>query len=419
MNYSFIFTLKYISARIQKCPFFNMNKIHYPLDKQNVTFGKQNVTFGKRSEPLVKQNVTFGKLIQSDITGTLYYPMSGADITPLLICPNASTYVFVDEHNLLDEKSEMESVTKNVTVFNSADKFVDHELVNGIIDKLKNYWEWEGYELFPLSFSMFMEKSARIIKYDFTDPFYILYKGEILSHNSPYLQKYSNELKGIIHFLVPRIRDHTDFDITKFEIIIPRYVYRMTLISRLNGTTKTLIYVKAKFSGDDTGSTVRMTDEVTSRFYRDTGHEVGYKWLISQNFSYTSLIAKGNPYYDCPETEEKIINNIKKNILMVCVDSIKGSNKNVFRIITDQKRCLKQFVDMGSIPIKEINDVKFGYDDYFTVYGSNALNNFISMHCNGNGNDSKKINNENKFHDGKVVYKTSPCHEFRTKTYLQ
>lgn len=40
--------------------------------------------------------------IQPQIINSILYPLSGADITPLVLFPNAHTYLMIDEHPLFN-----------------------------------------------------------------------------------------------------------------------------------------------------------------------------------------------------------------------------------------------------------------------------------------------------------------------------
>lgn len=302
---------------------------------------------------------SFESLIQRDIKGTLFYPMSGADVTPILICPNVDTFVFVDEHPLLNLNDE--KTTK--TVFDSVDQFVDQKFVQLVISGMEPY---NNSCKFPLSFPMFLTGNTDDIQYDYSNPFALLVKADILPMDHPYANDSASS--GVIHLLAMRLRDRTDFDVKSFEIVKINTVYKFTLVSRRDGSEKTLWYIKAVISKSSPG----------------------YDWLTSQKFTYDALLIKGYPYYanfkDTPEYIAKI-DTLKQSILQVCGDSIE-SKRNTFRFLTDQKEALGQFADPYSRPIKEIRNVSFGYGSRFLMYGADSLNKFVqqmNMGCTNMG----------------------------------
>lgn len=293
---------------------------------------------------------SFDSLIQRDVKGTLFYPMSGADITPILICPNVDTFVFVDEHLLLNIDDE--KATAN-TSFTSADQFVDQRLVDLIISGMKHYNA--GCDKFPLSFPMFMTGNPDDIQYDFTSPFALLVRADILSMKDTYAVDCSS--KGLIHLLAMRIKDRTNFDVKAFEIIKSNLVYKFTLMSRIDGSQKTLWYVKANFSEPSSG----------------------YEWLLAQQFTYSTILIKGYPYYaNFQNTPEYIAKTdaLKRSILQVCAESV-ITDRNTFRLLTDQKEAPGQFADPLSKPQSENQSVSFGYGTNFSVYGVDSVRNFV------------------------------------------
>ncbi|VBB17602.1 hypothetical protein YASMINEVIRUS_65 [Yasminevirus sp. GU-2018] len=324
------------------------------------------------------------RLIQNDRKGCMLYPMSGADITPLLIFPNVDSFVFVDEHLFLNEADEnkiMSESDSNVHVdIKSVDSVVDSQLISDIMAGYKNFSDKDSVTdsdrpKFPLSFPMFSSGSSDDVQYDFSSPYSLLFRADVLSITNPYV---TNQMdKGIVHLMITRIRDHTNFDVKKIMIVIPRYVYRIDLVDKTSGSEKTLYYTRELIMCEgDTYST---------------------DWIQAQGFLFETLLIKGDPYYANfdPTNTIKASNRfyMKTKIASLCGRAL-SETPDSFRLVTDQKHRNGAFASLTSRVVTSTEGVHFGYDMLMAIYGPDAIREYLPVNYRINQKRESKVESD-------------------------
>ena len=293
------------------------------------------------------EETPYHQLVDSNITGLMLYPLSGVDISPLLLYPNVNEFVFIDNQCLLNHDDSKPECSGLIT---KLDEIIDYDLINKIKKKIiedKFYPD----KKFPLSFSYFMTctedgKYNNCINYDFSCVYEMISRYDLLDYNDPYV-KLNN--RGLIHILQVRLTDHTEFNISSIEIIIPYKVYKINLISKINKDyIKTIFYIKSDLQDFN-------LPEI--------------KWLKEQNFVFNNLFIKGNPYYTNNNTSNNYT-NIKKTIAYLC----NNCNEDTFTFITDQKPSYYSIFTPINISPKSVKtSVNFGYDKYYATYGYDVI----------------------------------------------
>lgn len=307
---------------------------------------------------------TYQKLIQPQITGPVLYPMSGADISCLLLFPNAKTIVMIDGQLLLNVEDEEKLMSKSNFSAGHVLEDVNEVYDQNVIDRIKKGFKNQKMpdpDVIPLSFPMFLAGNTSNIEHDFTSIWYILARTDLLPYDHPYV--YDSKSKGIIHIMISRIRDHTPYDVKNIVVVVPKKVYKFNLFMRDSPTeTRTIYYVCEMITKGKLGQRDPLSN--------------GIQWIDSQQFEFETLLIKGNPYYKNydhnNDTTLREGAEIKSVIQHLCLNS---GLKNIdsFRFFTDQARKGGAFASVSSRPISMNHGTPFGYDTLFVCYDYNSL----------------------------------------------
>lgn len=279
-----------------------------------------------------------------DIKGTMLYPMSGADITPLLLFPDLDTIVMIDEHPLHDHTYELLYAS-------------DRDMIMGVRTAIEDI---EGKNTMPLTiqnggFDWTMSGA------DCNDPIFMLKRYRCIKQEIP-----STSRLGLIHILITRIEDHTRYVVQSITEV-QEHVHRIELIGT-NLNKKEIYYVQKKLGQ------VREYDRLID-------------WL--SKFQYSSAIFKGYVntlpmIYEPDEEAAKRFDAINRDVRRILHKSVKR-NAN-FKVMTERRpdhismissimnANTKSIVGPIVEPI-ECLDIKFGFSNLLYIYDGSAIEN--------------------------------------------
>lgn len=269
-----------------------------------------------------------------DIRDTMLYPMSGADITPLLLFPDLDTIVMIDEHPLYDHTYELLYAS-------------DRDMIKGVRTAIEDI---EGKNTMPLTIQNggFDWTMSGV---DCNDPIFMLKRYRCIKQEIP-----STSRLGLIHILITRIEDHTRYAVQSITEV-QEHVHRIELIGT-NLNKKEIYYVQKKLGQ------VREYDRLID-------------WL--SKFQYSSVMFKGYVntlpmIYEPDEEATKRFDAINRDIRRILRKSVKRNTD--FKMITEKRPDHISIISPIVEPI-ECLDIKFGFSNLLYIYDGSAID---SMH---------------------------------------
>lgn len=201
--------------------------------------------------------------IQSQVTGTVLYPLSGADGVPLDVFPKAKEIIMLNNQKFL-------------STYTSASKLVDMELIDSLF--LKN----PKLGSIPKSFFFLPRPGQRALPmttgYDFSDIFLAL--STMYDISLPVATKEIFKI-GISSLLLARIRACYGATINSVEVKAEGQVYSINILHK--GINKTIHYVQCNLGYHSYWSS---NDNTIS--------QPGYRWVVNHG-KIDAVLFKGYP----------------------------------------------------------------------------------------------------------------------------